>query len=241
MSETDGRKNYGLLKYGKIVILDQLTTEPGKPRFTGFKELMYSDCSTEEVLNMILPPIEFVNIKVQKCLQYVLTTPAKVSDVYELQTQLDNALQNDQARETGICPIREKIYGEFFEELIRQITINCSQRGILLMKIRNEFRSIIENYQKLYISSLAFGIRESLSGENLDAHLRSEIDETQASIAELEDEIQSLEDELINMEDNEQKFKEDCEKENEYRMKSLTDENAALREKLKDLLIFKKA
>jgi len=241
MSEIDARKHYGLLKYGKIVILDQLVSEPGKPRFSGFKELIFSDCSTEEVLNMILPPIEFVNIKAQKCLQYVLTTPAKITDVYELQNQLDNALQNDQARETGICPIREKIYGEFFEELIREITINCSQRGILLMKIKKEFRSIIENFQQLYISSLAFGIRESLAGENLDAHLRLDIDETQATINKLEEEIANLEDELINMEDSEEKFKENCEKENEYRMKSLNNENCALREKLKELLIFKKA
>lgn len=38
----------------------------------------------------------------------------------------------------GVCPIREKLYDECFHELIRQITINCLERGILLMRIKNE-------------------------------------------------------------------------------------------------------
>ncbi len=241
MSENDKGKSFGLLKYGKIVILDHLSKEETRPKIKGMNDLIFSESSTEDILNMILPPIDFKNHKSQECLQYVLTTPAKVSDVYELQTQLDNSLQNEQARETGICPLREKIYNEFFEELIRQITINCSQRGILLTKIRNEFRSIIENFQKLYISSLAYGIRESLSGENLDVHLNNEISKSHYEIANLTSDIEKLEGELMNMEDTEQKYKESCEMETEVRLQSLSDENSQLRDKLKDLLIFKKA
>ena len=61
------------------------------------------------------------------------------------QEQLDLKLQQRQARETGICPIREELYAQCFgmyartiavfsgssgaDELIRQITINCAERG----------------------------------------------------------------------------------------------------------------
>ena len=67
-----------------------------------------------------------------------------------------------QARETGICPIRERLYNECFDELIRQVTINCLERGILLMRIKKEIEMTINSYQTLYESAIAYGIRTSL-------------------------------------------------------------------------------
>lgn len=67
-----------------------------------------------------------------------------------------------QARETGICPIREQLYNECFDELIRQITINCLERGILLMRIKKEIEMTVNSYQTLYESAIAYGIRTSL-------------------------------------------------------------------------------
>ena len=45
-------------------------------------------------------------------------------DVMNLQEQLDQRLTTRQARETGICPVREELYAQCFDELIRQVTIN---------------------------------------------------------------------------------------------------------------------
>lgn len=52
-----------------------------------------------------------------------------------------------QARETGICPIREELYAQTFDELIRQVTINCAERGLLLLRVRDEMRMTIAAYQ----------------------------------------------------------------------------------------------
>ena len=43
-------------------------------------------------------------------------------------------LQQRQARETGICPVRRELYSQTFDELIRQITIECAERGLLLLR-----------------------------------------------------------------------------------------------------------
>ena len=43
-------------------------------------------------------------------------------------------LQQRQARETGICPVRRELYSQCFDELIRQVTINCAERGLLLLR-----------------------------------------------------------------------------------------------------------
>ena len=66
--------------------------------------------------------------------------PATRVDVINLQEELDKRLQQRQARETGICPIREELYAQCFDELIRQVTINCAERGLLLLRVRDTTR-----------------------------------------------------------------------------------------------------
>ena len=45
----------------------------------------------------------------------------------------------------------------FIDELIRQITINCDERGLLLLRVRDEARMTITAYETLYESSIAYG------------------------------------------------------------------------------------
>jgi dynein light intermediate chain len=73
----------------------------------------------------------------QLWVQTVLSTPATRTEVVQLQEELDKRLQQRQAREIGICPIREELFEQCFDELIRQITIDCRQRGLLLVRVRN--------------------------------------------------------------------------------------------------------
>jgi dynein light intermediate chain len=68
---------------------------------------------TEDILNSILPPKEWTEDG-QLWVQYVSSTPATRLDVVNLQEQLDLRLQQRQARETGICPVREELYAQCF-------------------------------------------------------------------------------------------------------------------------------
>ena len=63
----------------------------------------------------------------------VSANPATRLDVIELQERLDTKLGQRQARETGICPVRRELYEQAFDELIRQVTINCSGAGCALV------------------------------------------------------------------------------------------------------------
>jgi hypothetical protein len=51
------------------------------------------------------------------------------------------------------------------DELIRQVTISCQERGLLLLRVRDEIRMTIAAYQTLYESSVAFGMRKALQAE----------------------------------------------------------------------------
>ena len=96
-------------------------------------------------MNSILPPREYSDGG-QLWVQYVSPRPATRLDVVILQDELDKKLQERQARETGICPIREELYSQAFDELIRQSTINCAERGFLLVRVRDEIKMTIQAY-----------------------------------------------------------------------------------------------
>ncbi|XP_022247415.1 33 kDa inner dynein arm light chain, axonemal-like [Limulus polyphemus] len=67
----------------------------------------------EEILDSILPPREWEEDG-QLWVQHVSSTPATRLDVLNIQEQLDMKLQQRQARETGICPIRRELYDQCF-------------------------------------------------------------------------------------------------------------------------------
>eukprot|EP00161_Ancyromonas_sigmoides_P013974 TRINITY_DN361_c0_g1_i5.p2 TRINITY_DN361_c0_g1~~TRINITY_DN361_c0_g1_i5.p2 ORF type:complete len:240 (+),score=122.35 TRINITY_DN361_c0_g1_i5:908-1627(+) len=146
---------------------------------------------TEDILNSILPPREWTEDG-QLWAQYVSSTPATRLDVINLQERLDQHLQQRQARETGICPVREELYAQTFDELIRQVTINCAERGLLLLRVRDEIRMSIAAYQTLYESSVAFGMRKALQAEQGKADMETRIKTLEADRRDLERQVAEL-------------------------------------------------
>merc|ERR1712224_4042 len=147
---------------------------------------------TEDILNSILPPREWTEDG-QLWIQYVSSTPATRLDVVNLQEQLDLKLQQRQARETGICPVREELYAQCFDELIRQITINCAERGLLLLRVRDELRMTVAAYQGLYESSIAYGMRKALMAEQRKAEMQAKIKRLETGKRDLERQVLDLE------------------------------------------------
>ncbi|KAG9408947.1 Axonemal dynein light intermediate polypeptide 1 [Aphanomyces cochlioides] len=150
-----------------------------------------SSTQTEDILNSILPPKEWTEDG-QLWVQYVSSTPATRLDVINLQEQLDMRLQQKQARETGICPVREELYAQCFDELIRQITINCAERGLLLLRVRVEIRMTIAAYQTLYESSIAFGMRKALMAEQKKLDAEQKLKQLEADRNELAAQVEEL-------------------------------------------------
>lgn len=121
-------------------------------------------CETDEILNTILPPRTWEEDG-QLWTQTVSSVPATRQDVVNLQETLDILLQQSQARETGICPVRRELYAQCFDEIIRQVTINCSERGLLLLRVRDEMVMSMDAYETLYCSSISFGMRKALQSQ----------------------------------------------------------------------------
>ena len=64
--------------------------------------------------------------------------PPLLGATTHIHTHTHTQLQQRQARETGICPVREELYAQCFDELIRQVTLDQPERGLLLMRVRDE-------------------------------------------------------------------------------------------------------
>jgi len=190
---SEGRPRESLVKYDPPLELGPASPEvlarKGKPgQATSLKAQLAkkaqlppveSKPSTDDVLHALLPPREWVE-ESKHFMQYVSNQPATRLDVIQLQEALDQRLMERQARETGICPVREELYSQCFDELIRQVTINQPERGLLLLRVRDEIRMSIAAYQTLYQSSVTFGTRKQLQSEQGKA-------ETEQMIAEQED------------------------------------------------------
>ena len=129
-------------------------------------------------------------------MRYVSPTPATKVNVINLQDELDKLLQSRQARETGICPIREELFSQCFDELIRQITIECAERGFLLVRVRDEIKMTIQAYQTLYESSIAYGMRKALMAEQGKNEMSSNIKQLEDTCNEHAEEIQRLNKEI---------------------------------------------
>ena len=92
------------------------------------------------------------------------------------------------------------------DELIREITVNCAERGLLLLRVRDELRMTVAAYQVrcsrgaidgilmvavlpsdrlscpvqgLYEANIAYGMRQSMRSEQLKADLNKQTKEAE--------------------------------------------------------------
>ena len=98
---------------------------------------------------------------------------------------LDEKIKERQAREKGICPVREELYSQCFDDIIRQVTIECPERGLLLLRVRDEIKMTIASYQTLYDSAILFGIRKKLQAESGKEELKKRLEDLDKKKIEL--------------------------------------------------------
>jgi dynein light intermediate chain len=179
---------HSLVKYEAPIYAGEEMSKPedavALPRKEGIPKL-------EDVLNAMLPPREW--LEESGCwMQYVSKESASRLDVVILQEKLDKVLAERKARETGICPVREELYRQCYEELIRQVTLDGPERGLLLLRAKDEMRMTIDAYRTLYDASVAFGLQKQLKAEEGIPELMKSVEDSEEEKAALELELANL-------------------------------------------------
>jgi len=83
--------------------------------------------------------------------------------------------------------------------LIRQITINCAERGFLLVRVRDEIKMAIQSSQALYESSIDYGTRKALMAEQKKSEMQTNLPQLRQACAELETEAARPDLEIIDV------------------------------------------
>ena len=159
-----------LLRYETPLYYGQERKSNGKSSI-GFEQNKAGGSSNEsatskldEMINSMLPLREWLE-ETGVWVQYVSKEPASRLDIITLQEQLDKKINDRKARETGICSVREELYKQCLDELIRQVALDGPERGLLLMRVRDEFNMTVNAYKTLFESSVIFGIKKQLKSE----------------------------------------------------------------------------
>jgi dynein light intermediate chain len=117
------------------------------------------------------------------------TIPSTQDDLKQLEEHFHMMLYKELALESGVCPKRRRIYDDLFNELIRITKVHCSERGLLLERVRNEYKQWMSTYEELYSSSMGYSIRQYL-------YKNEEKKNIEIAINTLENDCQQLRNEL---------------------------------------------
>ena len=164
-----------------------LSNEGRKPGGYGVDGRRKQGVPTAEILKSVIPTREWED-NGKKWVQAPSTAPSTRLDVINLQEQLEQQLVARRARDTGVCAVRQDLYSQVFDELMREITVDSPERGVLMLRVRDDLRQTVDAYRVMYESSIAFGTRKAAQAELGK-------DELQAKIKVLEERVDSLEQE----------------------------------------------
>ena len=191
-------------------------------------ERLPSSAEVVEVLHTLLPPITLNDSQGRVWKQYCSTPMSNRDDVYRLQDALDSELIERQARPYGICPVRELLYSQSFDELLRQVALESPERGLMLLRVRDQLRMSIACYQTLFHNSTTFGTRRAVMAEKNLLPYQKQVEELQRKKEELQSQVYDLKDKLKVVEEYETKESDNQRKQEQIERTFLEDQISQL-------------
>ena len=131
--------------------------------------------------------------------------------------------------------MREELFGQCFDEIIRQVTIAEPERGLLLLRVREEIKMTIQAYQTLYQSAVTFGMRKQIQSEKGKTELEERIKELALRQSKLDKKIAELNQKKDDIEENNKDRREVEEKEREDEIDFLKNQESHLQKYLKQI------
>ncbi|CAH2040564.1 unnamed protein product, partial [Iphiclides podalirius] len=122
----------------------------------------------------------------------------------------------------------------------QKVTINCGERGLLLLRVRDEARITMEAYQTLYCSSIAFGMRKALQSEQGKSDLMEQVAKLEAERASLEKLCTELKQKTEQLERRAAELRAAEEKRHQEELLALKKTNAQLKAQLEGIIAPKK-
>lgn len=142
-------------------------------------------------------------------LQHVSPYLSTREDIMRLQSNLEQELDEREARYIPICPVREDLFSQAFDELIRQVVIECPERGVLLYRVRDQFRMTISCYQTLYNNSTLYSLQKSVDTWKCIPAIEKRIQNLEKRRNDLKCQVINLQRQVEYLQEKEEKLSED--------------------------------
>ncbi|KPI84416.1 putative dynein arm light chain [Leptomonas seymouri] len=110
----------------------------------------------------------------------------------DTQERLHRQLQAHQTRTTGTSPIRSLLVAECMLEVLRQVTAECWERGLLLQHVHSERVAAQEAHRHLFESRVGHAFRLALKGEKDVAKVEEDMRQLRQRVELLEKEEAEL-------------------------------------------------
>lgn len=174
-------------------IADQRTSLADAPVVTG---------NTDVILDSLLPPRRTTVTYLDEdggyqdtvdVVQRVSHQQIKRDELRQLRYELDVKLAESKARSKGICSVRRALHALMFDELIRQVTIDCPERGIVLRRVRDEIQMSLDAYHALYEESVNYSTNRCVAAAKHTPAMTLAIEQLTRERTELKKELRKLE------------------------------------------------
>ncbi|RNF27380.1 putative dynein arm light chain, axonemal [Trypanosoma conorhini] len=113
-------------------------------------------------------------------------------DCVHLQDHLERRCKEENARPSGVvCRIREEIYTDGLKELIRQTTVLCPERGLLLAELATEMWQTTKKYDILFDSACQYAVRKAIE-RDMRSYLFDDKMRLESEVRRLENRVNEL-------------------------------------------------
>ncbi|KAG8183341.1 hypothetical protein JTE90_013032 [Oedothorax gibbosus] len=115
-----------------------------------------------QTLNQIFPPLATTENGQQGHLR-ISTKQAAIHEIKDLEKELDAKLKKECKKEVpGFGRQINQVYQQVFQELIRQETIECPERGLLYKLVFDEFNISVRSLEKCVKSTFSNAVSKAL-------------------------------------------------------------------------------
>ncbi|KAA0190564.1 Dynein light intermediate chain axonemal [Fasciolopsis buskii] len=113
------------------------------------------DETVAKTLAHLFHPIHFKESG-NKYVKHISMKQATPIELKNLETEVDRLLESRASRRVPLCDIRRDVLEDLADEILRQITIECPEQGVLLKRILNHHQTEFQAYETLLEFSESF-------------------------------------------------------------------------------------
>lgn len=114
-------------------------------------------------------------------------------DALTLTNKLNHDLQEKHARLDGICPVRRELFSNCFDDLIRRVTHDSTERGLMLQRIRDESRLTIDAYRCVFEGSVDAVTNTAWESDDSIVSMREYIKTVESEVEDLQNQVDTME------------------------------------------------